>query len=93
MRVWITTIDGGINYQVDAQDATEAFEKLAHSLNYLTFDAMFHDLDFELSDFQVATVARETREYDEAGNRRDIKRQQSNTLLNAFKHTRKARRG
>ena len=62
----------------------------ANSLRYPDFNAMYHDLDFQLSDFTVAAIAEETRGYDEEGNRKLIDRQRGNVVLNAFKHMRRA---
>ena len=89
MRFWLTARDGSVSYQCEAPDAGQAFELMAKHLRYSSFAAFSADLGYSPGDFQVATIAVESREYDPEGNRKMIDQQQGGIMQSAFKHLRR----
>jgi hypothetical protein len=89
---WLTTHDGSVSFQCQAADAAQALELLARSQRYESFSDFCGDLGYASSDFRIALIQEEERQYDPDGNRRLIESQQANTLRNAFKHLRRMSR-
>jgi hypothetical protein len=86
---WLTSHDGSVSFQCQAADAAQALELLARSQRYESFSDFCGDLGYASSDFRIALIQEEAREYDEEGNRRHIEQHNMRTVTNAFKHLRR----
>lgn len=93
MHYWLTSNDGDISFHCSAENEHNAFEQLAKHYRYADWKAFSHDLVLRKHDFRVASVAVQGREYDEEGNRKRVKQEQDNIVLEAFKHLRRVGKG
>jgi len=87
---WITTSDNSINFRTEAESSDDAFEILAHKLDYVDYQSMCVDLGYTGNSFSVAVLADGRVPYDSSGSRKHIDRQRDNVVKNAFKHLRRA---
>lgn len=91
MVYWITSLDGSINFQCQASDASEALELLGRSLCYASFQEMCVDLDYGHGSLAVSTIVEEQRrQYSD--DRRHLDREREGFILGAFKHLRRGMR-
>lgn len=93
MIFWISSHDGMVNFKTEAQDVSAAFELLARSLQYTSFAELIGDTGRTPSDFQVARVEVEERQYDAEGDRLQVQNQRDNAVTGVFRQLLSRRNG
>ena len=82
---WLAAHDGSSIFKCEAPDVPRAFELLARSLQYDSFAAFATATGRSPADYQVAVIEVDHTEYDSEGNRKEIKTQEDNTVVTAFR--------
>ncbi|MFV8816674.1 hypothetical protein [Haliea sp. E17] len=65
MQYMLYARDGSIKHHTEAGSDAEAYERLARSLNYESFQAMADDLGYSFNDFMLTRLENETRDHGE----------------------------
>jgi hypothetical protein len=88
MRVWLTSLDGKINFPCEATDVEEAFHKFAKSVGYEDWWAFSNDTGYSTADVTAQCIRdeRKAMDWDSAQFSGDlIRREQESAITAAYR--------
>jgi len=89
MLYWITSVDGSLNYQCEADGVDAALLAMAQYFQFTTYPEFLTGCNYQRSDLTIATVTRQdSSEVSEHEQRQKIQADQERSEIGAFRKLR-----